>query len=142
MSTWISTKDRLPEVGKYVIGYYNGKNWIYPEDPLNVNCKIVMLEKGISKEERKALIANGDERGQIECRCDQCGNNLEPYCWCEWGFQHYFGQDIILWAAIPALDQKDLSLIEHDNMPSEVTRGDTWGMADLMDKLVEKNKKQ
>lgn len=97
---WISCKDKLPEEGKYVIGYYTGGNHIDRSDPIKVNYKIVSIRKGISREEREKL--NPDDRRRITYESgDQDGNNRVPYHWETFGPASYFGQEISHWHPLP-----------------------------------------
>ena len=50
MCDWISTKDRLPVEGKYVLTRHNRGTWGDSDDQKNVNCVVVKLVKGISEE--------------------------------------------------------------------------------------------
>lgn len=99
---WISTIDKLPEEGEYVLVYAGG-------------FQIARIKKGISMEQRKLM-----ERGEIEDpleggwspstgyiqsrrselyrACDEQGNNRVPYCWyANGGPMQWFGQDVTHW---------------------------------------------
>lgn len=99
--TWISTKDKLPEEGKYVLARHNRGTWVDEDDPENVNCVVVKLRRGISIIERTALPDN-DERKKCYTSDDEYGNNLVPYSFHQFGPDHYFGQQITHWMPIPA----------------------------------------
>ena len=47
----INSEKDLPPEGKYVLGYYNGDNWIDNDDPRGVYCKVVKLIKGRKAED-------------------------------------------------------------------------------------------
>ncbi len=116
---WIRTEDRLPEEGKYVLARHNNNNWIDYTDQDNVNCVVVKLLKGISKEERekmksgeindfkiKAINANKESeyltfnRSDITFPEDEGGSNEKPYRWESFGSNSYNGQEISHWATI------------------------------------------
>lgn len=122
---WISTKDRLPEEGKYVLARHNRGTWNDSTDQANVNCVVVKLVKGISMEERK-LMENGElpshkeggvhydgswdkpiytnnERWRIYKSEDEHGNNQVPYNWQMFGPDSFFGQTITHWMPIEPL---------------------------------------
>lgn len=121
--TWISTKDRLPEPGKYVLARHSRGTWHDKEDPENVNCVVVKLVKGISMQERE-LMKKGEFPVSIEIMfhgsfdkpfyseaprhtlytsADEHGNNLVPYEWRAFGVDRFFGQDISHWMPIEPL---------------------------------------
>ena len=105
---WISTKERLPEEGKYVLGRHNRGTWIDDEDQENVNCVVVMLVKGISNEERelmkegklKTVLYEGIKRHNLYMSEDEYGNNRVPYNWETFGPMSFFGQEITHWMPI------------------------------------------
>lgn len=97
---WISTKDRLPEEGKYVLGRHNRGSWVDDTDQENVNCVVVKLRFGISMEERNYL-PDSDERKWLYTSDDEHGNNLVPYSFHTFGQDHFFGQTITHWVPIP-----------------------------------------
>ena len=121
---WIATKDELPPEGKYVLGRYNGGNWIDRLDQENVNCVVVKLEKGISIEEREKMISGElpdplsepmwclssgftrSKRSNIYQASDQHGNNAVPYNWKTFGRSSFFGQEITHWQPIEPLNEK------------------------------------
>lgn len=102
---WISTTEQLPEEGKYVLARYNGENWIDSDDPDNLNCVVVKLEKGISEEERQRL-PDDDKRKKIYKAGDQYGNNLLPYRWITFGPSRFFSTQISYWQPIEPLNTK------------------------------------
>lgn len=117
---WISTKDKLPEEGKYVLARHNRGTWHDSTDQDNVNCVVVKLVRGISKEERE-LMKKGElpqtlgrgwclsegwtdtERSRVYKSEDEEGNNLVPYKWEEFGPDSFFGQTITHWMSIEPL---------------------------------------
>ncbi len=52
---WISTKDKLPEEGKYVIVRHNRGNWHDSDDQANVNCVVAKMRKGLSLKDREKI---------------------------------------------------------------------------------------
>ena len=108
---WISTKERLPEEGKYVLGRHNMGTWIDDDDQENVNCVVVRLAKGISKKERelmkegklKAALYQGMKRHSVYIGADEHGNNHVPYNWETFGPDSFFGQEITHWIPITPL---------------------------------------
>ena len=94
---WISTKDKLPKEGKYVLARHN-RGWYDSTDQANVNCVVVKLVRGISIEEREKM-KNGElpqtlekgwclsqgysetERSQVYKAEDEEGNTQVPYNW-------------------------------------------------------------
>lgn len=116
---WISTRDRLPEEGKYVLARHNRGTWHDSTDQENVNCVVVKLIKGISIETRVKMI-NGElpdydlysylssvkitsRRSNIYSSEDEHGNNKVPYNWKQFGPDSFFGQEITHWAVIDPL---------------------------------------
>ena len=97
--SWISTKDKLPEEGKYVLARLNLSTLIDRGDSENVNCVVVKLVKGISKAERKSL-PDDDSRKRVYISADEHGNNLVPYNWEMFGPDSFFGQTITHWMPI------------------------------------------
>jgi len=124
---WISTKDKLPEEGKYVLARHNRETWIDNSDQENVNCVVVKLVKGISMNERKLMeqgkipsqkqsgvhydgtldkpIYTNTERWKVFKSEDEFGNNLVPYKWNSFGVDSFFGQTITHWTPIKPLDK-------------------------------------
>ena len=102
---WISTKDRLPEEGKYVLARHNRGTWHDSTDQENVNCVVVKLVRGISKEEREKMRSGEGliERSRLYRPEDEHGNNLVPYNWIEFGPDSFFGQTITHWMPIEPL---------------------------------------
>jgi len=114
---WISTKEELPEEGKYVLARHNRGTWIDPSDQDNVNCVVVKLVKGITEDDRE-LMRQGEmdnpessgwclsggttytKRSQIYRGEDEHGNNLVPYNWEQFGPDSFFGQSITHWTPI------------------------------------------
>jgi hypothetical protein len=122
---WISTKDKLPEEGKYVLARHNRGTWNDRDDQENVNCVVVKLKKGISKEERELMKSGKLEsktikiidcgglwggtsrsvpRHNITRAEDEEGNNLVPYNWSSFGVDSFFGQTITHWMPIEPLN--------------------------------------
>lgn len=118
---WISTKDELPEEGKYVLARHNRGTWHDSTDQDNVNCVVVKLVKGISEKERelmkKGLMDNPEDDCYISCgvmlkgkrsssyyASDQYANNKVPYNWETFGSDSFFGQDISYWTKIDKLE--------------------------------------
>jgi len=123
---WISTKDKLPEEGKYVLARHSRGTWYDKEDQENVNCVVVKLKKGISKEERELM-----KKGKLEFKttritdcgglwagtsrdiprynitrtADEDGNNLVPYNWESFGANSFYGQMITHWTPIKPLEK-------------------------------------
>ena len=122
---WISTKDKLPEEGKYVLAKHNRGTWHDSTDQMNVNCVVVKLVKGISKKDRQLMkegklpstkedgvryngilgkpIHTKNERYNIYKSEDEQGNNLVPYNWESFGPDSFFGQTITHWISIEPL---------------------------------------
>lgn len=122
---WISTEDKLPEEGKYVLARHNNTNWNDHTDQDNVNCVVVKLVRGISKEERekmksgeitdfeiKFINANRDSdyidvnRSHITFPEDEDGNNERPYKWESFGCSSYNSQEISHWTTIKPIKNK------------------------------------
>jgi hypothetical protein len=118
---WISTNDRLPEEGKYVLAKHTRGTWHDSQDQENVNCVVVKLVKGLSKEDRERMkkgeiketfekgwcLSEGwadHKRSSTYRACDEDGNNQRPYNWQSFGADSFFGQDISHWCEIPKLD--------------------------------------
>jgi hypothetical protein len=115
---WIKTSEQLPPEGKYVLGRHNRGTWRDSTDQANVNCVVVKLLKGISKEERQKMkdsilpdedmgprysgrgVVSRSLRSRIVTSDDEDGNNLVPYSFHEFGPDHFFGQDITHWQPI------------------------------------------
>lgn len=92
---WIPTSKLLPPVGKYVLARHNHGNWIDKNDPENVNCVVVKLVKGLSREERKKT------GYKTYVAADQWDSNKVPYNWEQFGPDSFFGQTITHWCPIP-----------------------------------------
>lgn len=75
---WIDVKDRLPEIGRYVLARYNGGNWIDSSDPENVYTVVV---------KRKACVVGGNDR--------------EPYRYDTFGPGDFFSYQISHWMPLP-----------------------------------------
>lgn len=99
---WISTEDRLPEPGKYVLARHDRGTWIDDTDQENVNCVVVKLQFGISISQREAL-PDYDQRKNRYTADDEHGNNLVPYSFHCFGPDHFFGQFITHWMPIPSI---------------------------------------
>jgi hypothetical protein len=126
---WISTKDYLPEEGKYVFAKHNIGTWRDSTDQENVNCVVVKLVRGISMAERKLMedgklpsekvggihfdgsfdkpIHSSTDRWRVYRSEDEQGNNLTPYEWKTFGATSFFGQDISHWMPIPKCNNID-----------------------------------
>ena len=122
---WISTKDKLPEEGKYVLARHNRGTWHDSTDQANVNCVVVKLVKGLSEKDRQLMkdgklpstkegvthydgswdkpIYTESERYNIYKGEDENGNNLVPYNWKSFGSDSFFGQTITHWTPIEPL---------------------------------------
>jgi hypothetical protein len=122
---WISTKDKLPEEGKYVLARHNRGTWHDSDDQANVNCVVVKLVKGLSEIDRQLMkggklpstkeggihydgswdkpIHTESERYNIYKSEDEYGNNLTPYNWQSFGADSFFGQTITHWTPIEPL---------------------------------------
>lgn len=122
---WISTKDKLPEEGKYVLARHNRGTWHDSTDQANVNCVVVKLVRGISEKERELMrqgklpsskehgvhydghvsrpIYTESERYNVYKSEDEHGNNLVPYNWKTFGPDSFFGQTITHWTPIEPL---------------------------------------
>lgn len=115
---WISTNDRLPQEGKYVIAKHNRGTWNDGDDQENVNTVVVKLVRGISIAEREkmksGIIPENLERGWclsdgwkdtprhlVYKSGDEHGNNHKPYYWDSFGPDSFNGQDITHWLPIP-----------------------------------------
>lgn len=96
---WISTKEELPQEGKYVLARHNRGTWHDSSDQENVNCVVVKLRKGISKKQRELLL-DDDARKRRYTSDDEDGNNQVPYSFYEFGPDHFFGQSITHWMPI------------------------------------------
>lgn len=119
-----SDVSQLPPEGKYVLAMHNRGTWKDEEDPINVNCIVVKLIKGVSEEGRQKM-QNGlmpdpfiksyngffepvfHNRSKIYRPEDQHGNNGYPYYWDQFGPDSFFGQDIIKWCELPE-DQNEI----------------------------------
>ena len=114
MNKWISTKDSLPEPGKYVIAKHNKKTWNDSTDQENVNTVVVKLVLGLSMESREQLkqevfIQFGEPkwlvlRTDVYRPEDEHGNNQVAYNWQAFGIDSYFGQQISHWMTIPDIN--------------------------------------
>ena len=102
--SWISTKDKLPEEGKYVIIRHNRGTWLDNTDQANVNCVVAKMKKGLSLKDREKLDPKSD-RARIYRSEDQHGNNLVPYYFDTFGGRDsFFGQSITHWMPIEPLN--------------------------------------
>ena len=104
---WISTKDKLPEEGKYVLARHNRGTWNDITDQDNVNCVVVKLVRGISINEREKMkkgeLPQTLERSKVYKSEDEHGNNQVPYNWQMFGLDSFFGQTITHWMPIEPL---------------------------------------
>lgn len=113
MSNWISTKDSLPEPGKYVLAKHSRGTWNDSDDKENVNAVVVKLVMGLTMEERQSpLNGRSDrlsewsydyQRKKVYKSEDENGNNLVGYNWQQFGPDSFFGQDISHWMSIPSM---------------------------------------
>lgn len=118
--SWIKTEDELPEPGKYVLARHNRGTWFDSQDQDNVNCVVVKLVRGLSKEDREKIKLgllpeqyydaydslsghHKAKRSNSFSGDDEDGNNLKPYGWHEFGPDHFFGQEITHWQPIEKL---------------------------------------
>jgi hypothetical protein len=118
---WISTKDKLPEEGKYVLARRNTGS----RNQNNANCVVVKIIKGLSKKDRQ-LMKDGKmpttmvtqswasygcnvptvitkKRCDIYNNEDEYKNNLVPYKWETFGVAEFYGQEITHWMPIEPL---------------------------------------
>ncbi len=101
----ISTKDILPENGKYVLAHYTGGNWHDEDDQAGCEWVVAKFVRGISGEERSAL-CDGDARKHEYHSGDAVGNNRVPYWWEEFGPRMLFGQEVNYWMPLPDLEKR------------------------------------
>lgn len=109
---WISVKDRLPEENEYVVIWCKG------------DCQIARIERGISEEERSAMMrgelpdpkvycygkdgVTAHKRSSLYYGCDVHGNNTVPYRWkANGGPMDWFGQDVTHWMPLPKPPKED-----------------------------------
>ena len=76
---WISTKEKLPEEGKYVLARHTRGTWRDSSDQDNVNCVVVKL---------------------VSVPLQKHSNNQLPYKWSMFGPDNFNGQDISHWQPI------------------------------------------
>jgi hypothetical protein len=117
---WISTKDKLPKHGKYVIAKHNKGTWMDSSDQENVNTVVVKFVRGISVEEREKMekgelpqtlekgwcLSDGwreTERSGVYKSEDEGRNNQLPYNWQMFGQNSFYGQEITHWTEIPPI---------------------------------------
>ena len=106
--TTINSVNDLPEEGKYVLARHNRGTWHDSDDQKNVNCVVVKLVKGLSKEDRQLMkegklpdpVEFGFKRSRMEHGEDEMNNNLVPYNWQTFGPDSFFGQSIFEWTPI------------------------------------------
>lgn len=118
-SGWISTAERLPEEGKYVLAIHNRGTWHDSTDQEHVNFVIVKLIKGLSKSQREFL-PDYDLRKRLYKAEDEEGNNLKPYNWTEFGPNNFFGQDITHWMPLPEAPEKNIDIIISPDVTDKV----------------------
>lgn len=124
MSEWISTKERLPDPGKYVVARHNRGAWRDSSDQENVNCIVVKRVIGLSIEDRRKMesgeikpigsvntwsLSGGYKstpRHRLYRSEDEHGNNLVPYNWEQFGPDNFFGQSITHWMPLPDAPQE------------------------------------
>ncbi len=75
-----STKDKLPEFGKFVVCHSNLDNWICSTDEKGVYWKVA----------RRLPIKIHD-------------NHKVPYYWENWGPGMFFGHEVDMWFELPSL---------------------------------------
>lgn len=108
---WISTKERLPEDGKYVLARHNRGTWHDRTDQENVNCVVVKLVRGISLKERKDMkdgnvpvtVYKSYERWEFYMQGDESDSNKVPYEWATFGPDSFGGESITHWTPIKPL---------------------------------------
>ena len=123
--SFYSTKEKLPDDGAYVLIYLTKSNWSdYDDEDGKRYWRVAKFTRGISEEERHQmrngnipdeivigyscptppgkLVKHESKRSSIYESCDVHGNNLVPYSWKEFGPSNYFGQEVDIWAPLPA----------------------------------------
>lgn len=100
---WISTSDRMPPAGKYVLARHNRGTWVDETDQANVNCVVVRLSYGISEITRSKMEESDRERTHTED--DEGFNNEVAYSWHVCSPDHFYGQEITHWMKIPKFDK-------------------------------------
>jgi hypothetical protein len=100
---WISTKDKLPPEGKYVLVRHNRGTWVDEDDQSNVNCVVAKKINGLSLKYRAELDPKSD-RARTYGSADEGGNNLVPYYFFTFGPDSFFGQSITHWMDIEPLN--------------------------------------
>lgn len=118
-SSWISVKDGLPKEKTYVLAIHNRENRVDPDDQQGVSTVVVKLIKGISEKERAQM--SDCTRKQKYIRSDEGGNNKRPYCWEQFGADHFFGQVITYWKPIilPGNENKEITLEQSTDVIKE-----------------------
>ena len=105
-----NTSEYLPDNSEWVLGYYNGGNWLSAGTRHgNHNWCVVKFVQGKTAKEVKKCCGLGtprNERQSIRAE-DQEGNNQEPYNWIPFGVGQHFGQDITKWCYLPPHQQED-----------------------------------
>ena len=95
--------DVLPEPNQYVLAHLTHGNWVDGEDPTgNRYWVVVKFVRGISLEQRERL-PDDDPQKYAFRNCDAFGNNVEAYCWEEFGPGHFFGHEVDFWSELPQL---------------------------------------
>lgn len=120
MSNWISTKDSLPESGKYVLAKHSRGTWHDSDDQENVNAVVVKLVLGLSIDTREKMkqgqlletsvehwnLSDGyteNKRSNVYRSEDEHANNRVAFNWQQFGTDSFFGQDISHWMSIPLI---------------------------------------
>ena len=97
--------EKLPADNRYVLIYVPNRPWADENDPEgNRFWKVAKLVRGISVIEREQL-PDYDVRKCTYRRGDEWGNNLQPYCWQEFGPGVFFGQEVTLWTELPRVQE-------------------------------------
>ena len=110
MGKWISTQDRLPQEGKYVLAKHNRGTWHDSDDQQNVNCVVVKLQK------RSNLYYKGADE-ELPPGCEYVHSQLidggkthvdvfrvkgsECYIWETFGASSFGDKEITHWMTIP-----------------------------------------
>lgn len=84
MEIYDSRKDELPNNNEYVVARYTGGNWHDADDQEGCIWKVVKFKK------LNRLSQNNEH-----------SDNIESYCWVEFGPGRISGQDVDLWFRLP-----------------------------------------